>query len=122
MKRSVPLSVVCMLAGVACTLGVGGCPIDPAAFEPPPAAAGLYWVEHAAGELALYRLPEYRGDPGQWLVIETDPPEWYTGPAVYGLAEDGTWTRQTEDDDLTLDDVLQLYDFPPPVGQGPGGM
>lgn len=117
MRHSWSLATSGLLGWVACTLMVGGCPIDPAAidpgtFAPPPAAAGVYWVEHEQGQLAFYRLPEYRGDPGAWYVLEAPPPVWFTDPAVYELTAEGTWTRVTEGD-LTLDEVLQLWDVGP---------
>ncbi|MGD8452483.1 MAG: hypothetical protein PVJ57_11740 [Phycisphaerae bacterium] len=116
MKRPL-LSVMVGLLGCL-TLALGGCPLDPMAispetFEPLPAIPGLYWAEHTDGELAIYRLPEYREDPGSWTTHEIDPPDWYTGPAVYELDDVGDWTRVTEGDDLTLDEIMQLYDFAP---------
>lgn len=114
MKRSVSLRLVWVLGCLALGMGVGGCPVDLASVEPPPAAAGLYWAEHADGELSLYRLPDERGEAGIWFVVPTDEPEWYSGPAVYALDEEGNWTRETDGDDLTLDEVIQLYDIAPP--------
>ena len=46
---------------------------------------GVYWVEWSAGELVLYRMPEYRGDSEEWIVAEGDPPAWYVEPALYKL-------------------------------------
>ena len=122
MRRSFCWITRGLLGWAACTLMVGGCPVDPSVIDPEsfaalPAAAGVYWVEHDQGELAFYRLPEQRGDPGTWLVVEAQPPEWLTGPAVYLLDDDGIWTRQTEGD-LTLDEVIQIWDIGPAAESG----
>lgn len=116
MKRALSSVMAGLLGCLALTLG--GCPLDPVTFdpdtfEPLPVIPGLYWVEHVDGELAIYRLPEDREDPGTWTTREGDPPLWYTGPAVYDLDDTGDWVRVTEDDNLTLDEVMQLYDFAP---------
>ena len=127
MKRSslaIPVAALCCLS---CLCAVGGCPldlqgIDPASFQPAPELAGVYWIEHTDAELAIYRLPEYRGDPGEWLTIKIEPPAEYTGPALYEIDTDGSWTRLTDGDDLTLDEVLQLWDpgpLPPSAEESP---
>lgn len=92
---------------------LAGCPLDSAGSLE--GLAGTYWVEHRAGELAAYALPATRGESGHWLTLETEVPAWYTGPALYEVADDGTWKRLTDDTALTLDDVLQTYDPRPSV-------
>jgi hypothetical protein len=89
---------------------VAGCPIDAAQFDGPGVPAGMYWVEHDDGELVLFELPAERSAEGTWFTFETDPPEWYAGPALYELHDDGTWSRLSGDQTLTLDEIIQLYD------------
>ena len=120
MKRCVPSTIVSLLACVSGLMGLGGCPVDLATFNPqdvelPPEAAGTYWVEHIDGELQLFRMPETAGDPGTWYAIVMDPPEWYTVPALYTLDEDGIWQQESTGDGETLDDWLQLWDVAPAV-------
>ena len=79
----------------------------------PADAAGTYWVEYQAGQLAVFELPRYRGDVGVWHQLAMDQPDWYTGPALYDVNSDGSWSRLATSDALTLDDVLQTYDPPP---------
>jgi hypothetical protein len=93
---------------------VAGCPMDAAQLSGTlPLTSGTYWVEYADGQLAAYELPEQRTDGGKWYAISTDVPQWYTGPALYGVNPDGTWARITSDPNLTLDDILVVYDPKP---------
>jgi len=117
MKRSLSQIVIVLLAAGAASAPFG-CTLDPATLVSDSAvhaslAPGMYWVEGTGDVLNAYRLPEQRGDAGQWLAIEGTAPAWYTGPAVYRLADDAAWSRETQGDDLTLDDVLQLWDPSP---------
>jgi hypothetical protein len=77
--------------------------------------AGTYWVEYGKGQLAIYVLPEARGEPGEWRLVSRPKPEWYTGPALYQALEDGGWERRIDGNELTLDEVLQLHDPAPPA-------
>jgi hypothetical protein len=90
-----------------------GCPVDATPAVLSEAPAGTYWVEYQAGSLAVYELPVYRGEAGIWRTVKIAAPQWYTGPALYVVREDGSWDRLTTGDTLTLDDVLQTYDPAP---------
>jgi len=96
---------------------LAGCPLDASVLEPLPDVAGTYWVEYGDGELAVFELPEYRGEEGTWHLLATEQPSWYTGPALYEVGEDGSWVRLTTDPGLTLDDIIQLYDPAPRVDE-----
>ncbi|MFH1745433.1 MAG: hypothetical protein ABIG44_00145 [Planctomycetota bacterium] len=120
MKHSRTIRIIWVMGALLLGASLGGCPVDLNTLEPPPAAAGQYWIEYTDGELALYRLPDQRGEEGVWYVIETESPEWFTGPAVYELDTEGLWTRLTEDENLTLDEVIQLYDTAPAVPDNAG--
>ena len=98
---------------LSATVLLAGCPVDAPQLEPTVVPAGMYWVEYEAGALAVYELPQYRGEAGVWHTLVTAQPEWYTGPALYEVRADGSWTRLTSGDGQTLDDVLQTYDAPP---------
>jgi hypothetical protein len=115
--RFASLSHVVPLAFLALPLLlVAGCPMDAAQFSgTPPLTSGTYWVEYANGQLTAYELPEQRTDAGKWYAMPTDVPQWYTGPALYSVNPDGTWTRITTDPNLTLDDILVVYDPKPPA-------
>lgn len=93
-----------------------GCPVDATSATWSEAPAGTYWVEQRDGDLAVYQFPTSRDDTGVWRRVEITQPEWYTGPALYVVSENGTWTRSTTADTLTLDDVLLTYDPAPRVG------
>ena len=123
MKRAGPMRRLCIMGVVAVALTLGGCPVspsalDPGAFDPAALATGAYWVDYQAGELSVLPLPPSDTDSRSSLVVKAPSPQWFAGRGVYLLAEDNTWTRETEDDDLTLDEVLQLYDFAPPAASG----
>lgn len=101
---------------------VAGCPMDMAQLDATPGLAsaypdlaGLYWVEYADDELAIFRLPAVRGDDGDWLEIAADMPDWYTGPALYEVDAGGAWERITHDDSITLDEIIQLHDPVPAI-------
>ena len=103
------------IAGLLCIcplFAIAGCPFDVTSGRLPATLAGTYWVEYGDGALQAFVLPEYRGEEGRWLTLDTATTGWYSGPALYELHDDATWTRLTEGD-LTLDDVLQTYDPPP---------
>lgn len=94
---------------------MGGCPIDPTLGGVLPAEAGTYWVEYSDSALVVYELPATRDEVGAWHTFEMAQPDWYTGPALYEVHEDGSWDRLTTDETLTLDDVLQTYDPAPSI-------
>jgi hypothetical protein len=84
--------------------------------------AGLYWVDYADGELRLYRFPKYRDEDGAMRLLETEQPSWYFGPGLYEADEYFRWQRVPLDQDVTLDDIIQLYDFRPrPPGEPAAG-
>lgn len=112
MRRNLTLRLAQLVLLVGPLFAVAGCPIDATDGAVAASLAGTYWVEYRAGALEAYVLPEFRDDEGLWLTLDTEVPDWYTGPALYELSDDGTWARLT-DGDLTLDDVLQVYDPPP---------
>ena len=125
-----PLAARILIAALPLVL-VAGCPVNPDVVDSGAgqsstvpyrtSLAGDYWAEYADGTLAIFELPRYRGAAGAWLTAATPQPEWYTGPALYEVKEDGTWTRLTSDANLTLDDIIQLYDPPPAVEDSPSG-
>jgi hypothetical protein len=99
-----------------CTLApamIAGCPVPPTLPDDRPESPGMYWAEYRDGELTLFELPRYRGEQGAWHTLGPDLPEWYGGPGLYLLSEDGSWSRLTTDRTLTLDEVIQLHDPPP---------
>ena len=101
------LALVWPLASLA------GCPVSNTSLDLGADLVGTYWVEYQAGQLAVFELPPYRGDEGVWNRLTIGQPDWYTGPALYEVNADGSWSRLTTDETLTLDDVLQTYDPPP---------
>jgi len=56
-------------------------------------------------------LPEYRDEAGTLYTYDITQPDWYAGPAVYEVDEDGVWTVVIED--VTIDEILTTWDFPP---------
>ncbi len=120
-----PLSLAARVLSAAFPLViVAGCPVDSTSLQLGETAGGdsglkaasdgrEYWVEYADGTLAMFELPQYRGQEGSWQRVARSEPAWYTGPALYAVDADGAWTRLTDDSNLTLDDVIQLYDPPP---------
>ncbi len=113
MSRSFNLRATRLLILFIPTLLIAGCPVDSTLIDTPAALAGTYWVEYADQTLSVFELPEYRGEEGVWHTFEIAVPDWYTGPALYEVNDDGSWQRLTDDPDLTLDEVLMLYDPPP---------
>lgn len=114
--------IVSVVALTLPILLVAGCPMDMAQLDASPVLAdmypdlaGQYWVEYADGELAIFRLPQVRGDDGDWLEIAADMPTWYTGPALYEVDDTGMWQRVTQDDSITLDEIIQLHDPVPAI-------
>jgi len=89
---------------------VAGCPVQSGPTLDVSLVVDTYWVEYSDGQLLIYGLPEHRVDEGTWYSVTTRAPEWYTGPALYNFNPDGTWTRVTEDPNLTLDGLLSLLD------------
>jgi hypothetical protein len=98
---------------------VAGCPAARVDGTWAASPAGIYWVEHTDGVLSTFELPAYRGEPGRWQAVETLPPSWYAGPALYELDEDGDWAQMPASVGLTLDEVLQRHDPPPRVADAP---
>jgi hypothetical protein len=94
---------------------LAGCPNVDAPLGLGADLAGTYWVEYQAGQLAVFELPLYRGDEGVWNRLTIAQPNWYTGPALYQVNADGSWSRVMAYETLTLDDVLQTYDPLPRV-------
>ncbi|MCK4341708.1 MAG: hypothetical protein KAY37_08305 [Phycisphaerae bacterium] len=117
MKHSGIHRLVRLTLPVLLVVLVAGCPVDPTQWPPAETYVGTYWVEYSDGELAAFELPAYRGEEGTWLTLATDLPTWYTGPALYEVSADGSWIRLTDDEDLTLDEVIQLHDPLPPVAE-----
>lgn len=112
MNRRLSPQLARLLLCISPLIAVAGCPLDLTSGQVAATLAGTYWVEFDDGALQAYVLPQYRGEDGRWLTLDTAAPDWYSGPALYELHEDTTWTRLTEGD-LTLDEVLQTYDPPP---------
>jgi hypothetical protein len=125
MKCAGPMRRLCIVGVGVVALSLGGCPgspsaLDPGTLDPAALASGAYWVDYQAGELSVLPLPPSDANSRSSLVVKAPSPQWFAGRGVYTLAEDSTWTRETEDDSLTLDEVLQLYDFAPPAESGTG--
>ncbi len=100
---------------------MAGCPDAPGILNLSPSLAGTYWVEYQDGTLVTYELPADRGAEGTWLSAAMAMPEWYTGPALYEVSADGTWLRLEDGADLTLDEVMQLYDPRPAAPDASSG-
>lgn len=75
--------------------------------------AGLYWAEYGDGELAVFKLPEQRGEEGRWSQVETGEPAWYAGPGLYEVSAGFQWVLVSSEEEFTLDDIMQLYDLRP---------
>ena len=60
-------------------------------------------------------MPRQRGDSGQWHALPTTASAWYAGPALYLLAEDGSWQPASDSPDQTLDEWLEVWDPGPAV-------
>lgn len=105
--------VFCMLSlGLFAT---GGCPLVlPETQLAPSPEPGTHYVARIEGELFYLQFPEVRGERHQWIELYGEG-EWYTGEGFYQLSEDYVWSRDQEIGDLTIDDLIQLYDPPPPV-------
>ncbi len=91
-------------------LAVAGCPLDGLQTSALDTLDGTYWVEYTKGELIIYELPAERADDALWYALATDEPDWYEGPGLYDSGPHGQWSRTSDDDDRTLDEILQLYD------------
>ncbi len=113
MKRHSIYMLIRLVMSGCSLLAVAGCPVDSTQLPAVDSVAGTYWVEYQDGQLSAYELPQYRGEPGTWRTLAVDRPDWYTGPALYEVNQNGSWLRLTVDDNLTLDDVMQLHDPPP---------
>jgi hypothetical protein len=119
MKRPALRAIAGLLGCAVGALALCGCPtldpatIDPNTFQAPAGAAGAYWVDYTEGELAVYRMPKYRDDPGTWYTLQTEPPKWYAEPALYVVSEDGTWRQGTFGAGQTLDSWLTVWDVGP---------
>lgn len=92
---------------------VAGCPLDNMDFPLTESLEGWYWVEYHDGLLSAYELPEYRGEDGRWITLETTEPVGFTGPGLYEVDADGNWTMLVSGENETLDDFLQTYDPQP---------
>lgn len=131
-RTSLYLRLIGGLSGTIALLA-GGCPSEgtfppTGAPTPPP---GRYWIAERDGELYYFDLPGQRGDSAEWVALRADDPHspahaWYLGEGLYEQREDLTWTLielapsvagssdANATDALTLDELLQLHDPPPP--------
>jgi hypothetical protein len=100
---------------VAAALALGGCPSGTSLPDGVTVPDGAYWVEYQSGSLKAYAMPRYAGDAGAWYELPAARPTWYTGAALYEVADDGSWSRLTNDTALSLDDLIQVWDAPPRV-------
>lgn len=100
-------------------MALGGCPLEAPLVDDvePGAEPGTYYVEQVEGKLYYYELAEVRGAENRWIELSEEG-EWYVGPGVYRLREDHTWSRDADAEGLTLDEIIQLHDAPPPVPEG----
>ncbi len=104
--------LACLSAlSVAALALVAGCPLQPQQLEAAGVTAGTYAVEYADGQLMVYDLPEYRDEEGMLYTYDISQPDWYTGPAVYEVDDNGAWTPIVEN--VTIDEILTTWDFPP---------
>ena len=121
MKHSAMRYLTCLTVPALASLLMGCFPLTPdlvggLALESTDLAAGVYWAEYSESELALYRMPADRGDPGEWIIYaDADAPTWYVEPALYVLDENGTWQQDSFGEGQTLDEWLQLWDPAPAV-------
>jgi hypothetical protein len=85
--------------------------VDEAGLAPAP---GTYYVEQREGGLFYYQLAEMRGAEGRWVELY-DNGAWFAGPGFYRLSEERVWAPDENAAGLTLDDIIQLHDPPPPL-------
>lgn len=97
----------------AALLLVAGCPLQPEQLEAAGVTAGSYAVEYDGAQLIVYSLPETRDEEGLWYTFDVPQPDWYTGPAVYEVNENGEWTAVIEN--VTIDEVITTWDVVPAV-------
>ncbi len=116
MKRRIDQSLLasCFLSLVL--LAVGGCPlaappVNDIMLGPEP---GTYYVERLDGKLFYYQLERVRGEDGNWVLLNEDG-DWYEGTGFYELSEDYDWSWDEDAEGLTLDELIQLHDPPPPA-------
>lgn len=115
MKRGMiqAFPVITLLVGL-CALG--GCPMQSVPLDEQAVvlAPGTYYVEQYDDTLYYYDLAEVRGADQGWVPL-LDEGEWFAGPGFYRLSKDYTWSRDENAADMTLDDIIQLHDPPPPA-------
>lgn len=99
----------------------GGCPADPtlllsqgigaddgAARSLAERPTGLHWVAADGDQLGLLHLPE-RGALPETVWLTMAAPAWYAGEGLYENTAQG-WVVVDVSGDLTLDELLMLYD------------
>ncbi len=115
--RSLEKNALVTLVGLL-VLTIAGCPTETALVAPSTWVPGYYWVEYAEGELVVTELPRLNTEAAKTFTVAMAEPDWYEGPALYEVADDGTWTiiaRGYEE----YDEFLNLYDPKRPLPEAP---
>lgn len=103
----------------ACLGFVAGCTFDTSLLPDSDVNGEAVWLEpDQTGELLCAVLPDERGDAPVVTVLAS-PPDWYVGPGLYVPGVDG-YTREVDGAELTLDDVLMVWNAGPAAEQAIG--